>query len=161
MDKTRNDMVTLPNGIQIPRSQYEQESGTIKKKKDSRGQVLEQTIGKSQAQVEREQKDKDARQRFEQQSKKFKEETSDRANRRIGAASFEKSITNSKVRKTETQKAVLTMEERKERSKLIAKEKFRTITKEEMERLAELNNRQAIYDQKEGQQKNNEMGIGR
>ena len=45
MDKTRNDMVTLPNGIQIPRSQYEQESGTIKKKKDSRGQVLEQTIG--------------------------------------------------------------------------------------------------------------------
>ncbi len=63
--------------------------------------------------MEREQKDKDARQRFEQQSKKFKEETSNRANRRIGAASFEKSITNSKVRKPETQKAVLTMEERK------------------------------------------------
>lgn len=92
--------------------------------------------------------------------KRFKR-SSIRANRRIGAASFEKSITNSKVRKPETQKAVLTMEERKERSKLIAKEKFRTITKEEMERLAELNNRQAIYDQQERQQKNNGMGMGR
>lgn len=30
-----------------------------------------------------------------------------------------------------------------------------------MERLAELNNRQAIYDQQEGQQKNNGMGMGR
>ena len=161
MDKTKSDMVTLPNGIQIPRKQYEEEFEPANKKKDPRSQGIEQTIGKSQAQIEIEQKDKDARQRFEQQSKKFKEETSDKANRRISATSFERSIADSKVRKPETQKAVLTMEERKERSKLIAKEKFRTITKEEMERLAELNNRQAIYDQQEGQQKNNGMGMGR
>jgi len=161
MDKTKSDMVTLPNGIQIPRRQYEEEAISINKKKDTRDQRLEQTIGKSQAQLEKEQKDKDARQRFEQQSKKFKEETSDKTNKRIGAVMFEKSITDSRVRKPETQKAVLTMEERKERSKLIAKEKFHTITKEEMERLAELNNRQEIYDQQEGQQKNNGMGIGR
>lgn len=25
MDKTKSDMVTLPNGIQIPRKQYEEE----------------------------------------------------------------------------------------------------------------------------------------
>ena len=117
MDKTKNDMVTLSNGIQIPRKQYEEEARSINKKKDPRGQGLEQTIGKSQAQVEREKKDKDARQRFAQQSKKFKEETADKANKRIGATMFEKSIMDSRVRKPETQKAILTMEERKERSK--------------------------------------------
>ena len=73
MDKTKSDMVTLPNGIQIPRKQYEEEFEPANKKKDPRSQGIEQTIGKSQAQIEREQKDKDARQRFEQQSKKFKE----------------------------------------------------------------------------------------
>ena len=162
MDKTKNDMVTLPNGIQIPRKQYEQEFEPNIKKKDPRGQALEQTIGKSQAQIEREQKDKDARQRFEQQSKKFKEETSDKANKRIGAAMFEKSITDSRVRKPETQKAVLTMEERKERSKLIGKQKFKTITQEELERLAELNQRQALYDeQQESNNRHNGMGMGR
>lgn len=158
MDNTRSDMVTLPNGIQIPRKQFEEET----RKKDSRGHIQEQTIGKSQAQIEREQKDKEARQRFEQQSKKFKEETSDKANRRIGAKMFEKSITDSRVRKPETQKAVLTMEERKERSRLIGKQKFKTITQEELERLAELNQRQAIYDeQQEGNNKHNGMGMGR
>ena len=126
------EMVTLSNGVKIPKKQYEEEylrrkDEDIEHRKGERGQAQEQVIGKSQAQVEREEKDNEARKRIEKQASNMK------------GLAIKRDLVNSIIYKSECQESIITIEEKRERLKLITKEKLKTITPEEKIRLEELN----------------------
>lgn len=98
--------------------------------KDNRGLALEETIGKSQAQVEKEQKDKEANERTEQQVKKFKEETSNEANSKLSGQSLKKEILNSNITNDEINKEQQEFAERNEMRRLMVVGQDRTENQE-------------------------------
>ena len=144
------EMVTLSNGVKIPKKQYEEEyleekyedTESSKHRKGERIQAQEQVIGKSQAQVERKEKDNETRKRIEKQASKMK------------GPAIKRDVFNSIVYESEYQESLITIEERRERSKLITKEKLKTITPEEKIRLEELNKKKKNDIEKNNQNKN-------
>lgn len=133
-------------------------------KKDTRGNIQEQLIGKSQAQVEREQKDKEAEQRTEQQIKdreEFFASTVEETTKNVRTESINKQARDIKQIQNEREQGNLSNEEKKERSALIAKQKFKTITPEEQLRLNELQQKAQIYNNnQQSKKKNKGLGIG-
>lgn len=65
-----------------------------------------------------------------------------------------------KLLQQERENRDLTDAEKKERSTLIAKQKFKAITSDEQLRLNELQQRAQMYSNKQSQQKNKGIGIG-
>ncbi len=110
------------------------------KGRDSHSLEFQQEIGKSQAQVEREQKDNEAEQRTEQQTKEFKESTSDKANQTFSKKSIRTSYVESVIDRNEIQSGQQILkdeiDERREMKKLQFIGKNRT--PEQERRLQEL-----------------------
>lgn len=120
----------------------------------------EQLIGKSQAQVEREQKDMEAEQRTEQQIKKFKELTSDKDNQILSKKSIRNEYAKSVIDGNEIQNGQQSLKteinERSEMKKLQFLERNRT--PEQERRFQELQHIYQTNQQQVGQQsKNNGM----
>lgn len=120
----------------------------------------EQLIGKSQAQVEREHKDKEAEQRTEQQIKKFNESTSDKDNQTLSKKSIRNAYAESVIDRNEIQNDQQSLkEEINERSEM-KKLQFlgRNRTPEQERRFQELQHIYQTNQQQVGQQsKNNGM----
>lgn len=120
----------------------------------------EQLIGKSQAQVEREQKDMEAEQRTEQQIKKFKELTSDKDNQILSKKSIRNEYAKSVIDGNEIQNGQQSLKtEINERSEM-KKLQFlgRNRTPEQERRFQELQHIYQTNQQQVGQQsKNNGM----
>ena len=136
------------------------------KEKDSKNLELQPGTGLSQEQIERKQKDEEATERIEKQIEAFKEATSDETNKKISIQSSKKDILDSQITKTETKDETKEMLERQEKSKLILKDRLKTITAEEKIRLNELNQRYQTTvvtqnQQHNGQNHNNQTGMGR
>lgn len=122
--------------------------------------VQEQLIGKSQAQVEREQKDKEAEQRTKQQTRRFKEATSDKENQKLSRKLMRNVYTESVIDGNEIQNGQQNLkEEINERSEM-KKLQFlgRNRTHEQEIRFQELQHTYRTNQQQVAQQsKNNGM----
>lgn len=124
--------------------------------KTERGQVQEQVIGKSQAQVEREQKDKEAEQRTEQQTKEYKEYTSDKVNQTLSKKSIRNGYIDSEIDGNEIQNGQQSLKEeiteRSEMKKLQFIGKNRTPEQErrlqELQHIYQTNKQQVIQQSK-------------
>lgn len=133
--------------------------GTLSAK---RQELQEQAIGKSQAEVETEQKDKETEQREEEQVKKFKDATSIEANHTLSKKSLRNGYASSKIDKNEIQNGQQTLRdeisERKELKQLRFLGKNRTA--EQQKRFLEL---QHIYqtNQQQVRQQSKDNGMNR
>lgn len=120
----------------------------------------EQLIGKSQAQIEREKKDKEAEQRTRQQIKRFRESTSDKDNQTLSKRAIRNAYTESAIDGNEIQNAQKSLKEeiieRNEMKKLQFLGKNRTPEQEirfqQLQHIYKINQRQG-----EQQSKNNGM----
>ena len=123
--------------------------------KTERGQAQEQVIEKSQAQVERKQKDKEAEQRTEQQTKEFKESTSDKANQTLSKKSIRNGYIDSVIDGNEIQNGQKSLkEEINERSEMKRLQFLgRNRTPEQERRFQELQNIYQTNQQQVGKKK--------
>ena len=124
---------------------------SIREKVKNRDSLLiefQQEIGKSQAQVEREQKDKEAEQRTEQQTKEFKEATSDKANKTSGMKRFRDEYVDDLIDGNEVQDGEQILKEVRKEKNEMKRLKFlgKNRTPEQERRFQEL---QRIYQKSE------------
>lgn len=121
--------------------------------KDSRTQVLEQTLGKSQEQIEREEKDKSARKQMEEQQKRRKDEIDNEGNNSF--LRIKRDIFNSKLNKKEMNQQRDSIAEEKRIERLQIMEKSGIILTDEQKNAVEQYNKQMTYMSNEFKTKQN------
>ena len=141
--KSSNEFIYGLTGESIAKSEVETIMQSIPDfdSKGSRENAQEQTIGISQEQIERQQKDEEARKTTKLQVEEFKKATSEEVGKKMSGQSLKRDISQSKITTRETEQAMSDLQKRQKAKSLWNRSQREGLSQEE-QRLVEENERQ-------------------